>query len=232
MVPAWRRYAVTNLALAQKAHLRGVLAARGITCRVVVVADDENLDIARSYGFDTVEQENVLGRKVNDGFEYACREGADYVGFVGSDDWLHEDAFDWLDGSRVCAGHHIAVVDMESGLLRRLGVRGPQGVPPWLIPRHALERSGFRPADDARTWGMEGSILAGIGPVDWRFDDPHDLVRVDFKTDENMTSYRRITGLLGYGSELPAWPQLAARYPEPLVALAERTSKALEPVPV
>jgi hypothetical protein len=231
VIPAWRRYAVTRLCLAQKQQLVAALAARGITCHVVVVADDENLDIAAGFGFETVEQENVLGRKVNDGFEYACERGADYVGFVGSDDWLHENAFDHLDDSRVCAGHRIAVVDLErDGRLRRLGVGGPQGVPPWLIPRRALERSGCRPADDARTWGMEGSIVRGLGPVDWRFDDPHDLVRVDFKSDVNMTPYGRITGLLGYGPEETAWPQLAEKYPADLVALAERTSLMLQPV--
>src|SRR4051812_9717831 len=92
VIPAWRRYAVTRLCLAQKQHLVAALAARGITCHVVVVADDDNLDIAASYGFATVEQQNVLGRKVNDGFQHCWERGADYVAFVGSDDWVHEDA--------------------------------------------------------------------------------------------------------------------------------------------
>src|SRR3954464_9355536 len=95
-IPAWRRFAVTRLCLAQKKHLVRHLAARGITASVVVVADDENLDIAAEYGFDTVEQKNVLGLKVNDGIEYACDNDADYVAFVGSDDWIHPDFFDSL----------------------------------------------------------------------------------------------------------------------------------------
>jgi glycosyltransferase involved in cell wall biosynthesis len=238
VIPAWRRPAVTRLCLAQKQHLAAAAAARGITCRIVVVADDENLEIAEEHGFDTVNQTNTLGRKVNDGFEYACARGADYVAFVGSDDWLHEDTLDGLveqpkGRPRIVAGHRIAVVDLEQGRLRRLGVRGPTGVSPWFIPRWALARCGFRPAHDDRASGMEGSIHQNLGPdPDWVFHDPHDLVRVDFKTDLNMTPYDRVSRLLGYGDEVEPWGLLAERYPMDLVGLAYETHKqiALEAV--
>lgn len=234
VIPAWRRYAVTNLALAQQAHLRGVLAARGITCRSVVVADDDNVDIAREHGCDVLERPNdSLGRKVNDGFEYACTHGADYVGFTGSDDWLHPDLFDPLleqeIPEKVIAGHLIAIVDLVGGRLRKLGIRGPDGVSPWLIPRWALAQSRFRPVDDAKSSGMEGCLRRGLGfKADWLFHDPHDLCRVDFKSDVGMTPYDRVAKLFGYGDEVSnPWPLLATRYPADLVALAERTHQAL-----
>lgn len=235
VIPAWRRAAVTRLCLAQKQHLAGVLAARGITANVVVVADDENLDIAADYGFQTITQRNVLGLKLNDGIQYACDRGADYVAFVGSDDWVHEDFFDVLSAARapgrepLVAGHLISIVDLEMGRLRKLGVRGPAGVSPYLIPRRVLEASGFRPVPDDAVKGMEGRLIQTVGPrVDWMFHDPHDLCRVDFKTGQNMTPYARMERLLGYGREVaPPWEHLASRYPGWLADLARKTHESL-----
>lgn len=236
MIPAWRRYAVTRLCLAQKKHLIGELAARGITARVVVVANDENLDIATEYGYDTVSQKNVLGLKLNDGIEYACRRDADWVSFVGSDDWLHEDAVRPIiaesEQSRpsLVAGHVVTIVDLERGRLRRLGVRGPEGVSPYIIPRWMLEPSGFRPVDDKLDRGMEGSLRCGL-PVSIHrvFHDPHPLCRVDFKTAANMTPYDRVSKLLGYGPEERPWPVLEQQYPSDLVRLARRVHEQVRP---
>ena len=80
---------------------------------------------------------------------------------------------------------------------------------------------------------MEGSIHQNLGPdPDWVFHDPHDLVRVDFKTDLNMTPYGRVSRLLGYGDEVEPWGLLAEHYPMDLVGLAYETHKqiALEAV--
>jgi len=240
VIPAWRRYAVTNLALAQQAHLRGALAARGVTSTTIVVADDHNIDIAREHGCETVTQNNAyLGRKVNDGIEHACRNGADWVAFVGSDDWLHEDSLDPLfalgDDQRppLIAGHLVTIVDLERGTLRRLGIRGPDGVSPWLIPRWMLEPSGFRPVHDMLERGMEGALRRSLPDGSSRvFHDPHEHCRVDFKTSVNMTPYTRVSRLLGYGPEETPWPALADHYPDELVALARETHATLSTQPV
>ena len=238
VIPAWRRLAVTRLCLAQKKNLVGNLAARGITANVVLVADDENLDIAAEYGFDAVEQKNVLGLKVNDGIEYACDKDADYVTFIGSDDWIHPDFFDALPSAPavrepLIAGHYISVIDMHKGTLRRLGVRGPEGVSPYLIPRWMLEPSGYRPVDDTADRGMEGLLRTGLpAGIDRVFHDPHQLTRVDFKTGENMTPYARISKLLGHGPEIEQpWDHLATRYPQELADMARETHEALAGVP-
>jgi len=235
VIPAWRRYAVTNLALAQQAHLRGALAARGVTSTTIVVADDDNIDIAREHGCETVTQNNAyLGRKVNDGIEHACRDGADWVAFVGSDDWLHEDALDPLfavgDDQRppLIAGHLVTIVDLERGRLRRLGVRGPDGVSPWLIPRWMLEQSCFRPVGDSLVRGMEGALRRALPQgFDRVFHDPHEHCRVDFKTSVNMTPYRRVAPLLGYGPEETPWLALATQYPVQLMELAWKTHRLI-----
>lgn len=234
MIPAWRRCAVTRLCLAQKKHLVRHLAARGITASVVVVADDENLDIAAEFGFDMLEQKNVLGLKVNDGIEYACANDADYVAFVGSDDWIHPDFFDSLPSTPamkppLISGHYISVINMPKGTLRRLGVRGPEGVSPYLIPRWMLEPSSYRPVDDTAERGMEGLLRTGLPHgIDRVFHDPHQLTRVDFKTGENMTPYARISKLLGHGPEIQQpWDHLATRYPSELAEMARETHELL-----
>jgi hypothetical protein len=223
VIPAWKRENVTRLCLAQKQDLCRELAPRGITASVVVVADDGNLDVADEYGFDSIRQNNTLGLKINDGFEYACHRGADYVAFCGSDDWIHTDLCERILAARgrVLSGDLIAVVDCPRGKLRHLGVRSHDGVSPWFIPRTVLEQCSFRPAEDERTAGMEGSIRKSLPEtLAWDFYDPHKLCRVDFKTGVNMTAYAGVSKLLGYGTEEDAWETLATKYPQPLVEMA------------
>ena len=96
---------MTRLALAQRRWLCDELAARGLDANCVIVADDENLDIAREYGFDTVEVDNRgLGRRFNAGYRHAADQGADYLVHVGSDDWVHPDLFDILRQNDLSGG--------------------------------------------------------------------------------------------------------------------------------
>lgn len=245
--PAWRRYEVTRLALAQRAHLQGVLAGRGIDTRCVVVADDENLDVAAEYGFDALERPNEpLGRKFNDGIEWACLEGAaDFVCVIGSDDWVHESVFDrlpetnpeppaptednpvvsWSDEPEALAGTVIAVVDVQSGRGRLRWWPRREGVIPWVFPRAALEPSGFRPVKDNAARGIDGSLVAGLGiRPQWLFHDPHEYARVDFKSDVNLNTYAEIGATSGVGDEHDAWGRLSELYPEPLVEMAQRVA--------
>lgn len=216
----------------------------------MIVADDENLDIAAEFGFSTWEQSNdQLGRKFNDGLEFACRYlDADLVVLIGSDDWMHVDLFDrlprehwepdlstidqaitWSDAPEAITGREIALVDLEHGRLRRCRSRGRSGVIPWIFPRAALEPSGFRPIRDELNIGIDGSLMAGLGcRPEWVFVDPHDLCRVDFKSDVNLNSYDKITGSIGYGPVcLDPWAVLARAYPRYLVEMARDTSAGM-----
>lgn len=227
--PAWRRFAVTRIALAQRALLAAELAARGIDCHAVVVADDDNLDIAREYGFATVEMDNDggLGRRFNAGFQYAAEQGADYLVHIGSDDWIHPDVFMPLlapvTPRPILTGTQIAFVDLGSGQLKRASLGPPHGVIPWIIPRAVLEPCGFAPIRPERLRGMDGDLVRGLRRagvrVQWVFDDPHDLARVDFKSDVNLNAYDRVPG----AGRNDAWQALRERYPAELVELACRT---------
>lgn len=230
VVPAWRRLAVSRFVLAQHAWLIGELAARGLPANVVVIADDENLDIAAALGLHTLERPNEqLGRKINDGIQYAAEQGATWISFTGSDNWLHPDLFSAIaeaDPRRppIVTGNTIATVDMVGAKLRRLVVRSRCGVPPWLIPIWALQPAKFRPIDDARERGIDGSLERGLRlRPEWISHDPHDLARIDFKTEENITPYAAIARTLGIGQEEPdPWTLLASRYPAPLVEQARQ----------
>lgn len=225
VTPAWRRFAVTRLVLAQRRVLCDELAARGITASCVVIADDENLDIAAELGFDTVEMDNSqLGRKLNAGFRYSAAQGADYLAFVGSDDWLHPDLFAPLldEPGCVISGRILALCDLLGGRLRYVAGRGRQGVIPWLIPRAALEPCGFAPLPDGQNRGLDLHLALALADAEWRFHDPHPLARVDFKSHLNMTPYGAARAIGGEKSD--PWGELATRYPADLVALAESTA--------
>lgn len=216
---------------------------------MLVVADDDNLDLAAEFGFDTLEVSNdLLGRKWNDGIGHALRElDADYVTVVGSDDWVHPDVFDvlpadvaphpmptaevpvvmWSDNQpEATTGREIALVDLASGRLRRCRSQGRYGVIPWVFPRVALERCGGRPVAETAQRGLDGSLVAGLGiQPQWVFHDPHDLCRLDFKSDVNLNSYETITAAIGYGpEETDPWALLATRYPADLVEMARETA--------
>jgi hypothetical protein len=195
VTPAWSRPEVTRLALAQRAHLQGELAARGVTLSCVVVADDDNLEVAAEFGFDGLWQDNeFLGRKLNDGIEYAWVRDADWICFCGSDNWLHPDLFEGLDSvvnddDVVVAGRSLAVVDLASGraVVSRPG--GSKGVAPWLAPQLLFDRFGPRPVREDATSGMEMQLAIGLGLPRFVFHDPNPCARVDFKSEVGMTSF-------------------------------------------
>jgi hypothetical protein len=224
VIPARGRTAVTRLCFAELAWLQGVLLSRGVACRPVVVADDENVDVAAEHGFDVLEVAEPLGGKVNAGFAYALEQGADYVAFSGSDDWLHPDLFDELDGVRVRAGKTLCVVDLERGRLRHVNTGMSQAVP-WLIP---AVLAASKPLPAGLTRGSDFMLRQTLPKVRyWDMWDPHGLCRVDFKTDTNMTPYAGYAHLSR--GEQDAWETLSDRYPARLVEMAA-TCELREPV--
>ena len=237
--PAWGRFAVTRLALAQRAHLAGVLAARGIDCHSLVVADDENLEVAAEFGAVGLEHPNdPLSDKCNAGLRHAGEQGADWVVWIGSDDWIHPDVFDAIDldlgphmARSILAGSRIAVVDMLRPRLRVCTPRGRMGVIPWVIPREMLAPSGWSPLLPGKDRGLDGWLVRGMRSSrvkpGWLKHDPHDMARVDFKSTVNLNSYEALGGLSG-GPEMDPWPALAEHYPAHLVDLARATSIDLQ----
>lgn len=249
--PAWRRFEVTRLALAERRWLCDELASRGHEAWSVIVADDENLEIAREYGFDTVEMDNSdLGRKFNAGYKYAADQGADVFVHVGSDDWVHPDTFAilgevdletfaaampplgqsvvWRRAPQCVAQRHVTLVDLGRGTLQRCIVLGNYGCIPWLIPRVAMESVGFAPIQPGLRRGIDGALVRGMrSRPNWVFQESDEDWCVDFKSPVNLTPYRGLVHSLGYGEALDPWPVLAEKYPADLVEMAQRVHETV-----
>jgi glycosyltransferase involved in cell wall biosynthesis len=228
---AFGRFAVTDLVLEQRQQVVADLAARGIDGQMLVVADDENLDVAEQHGAERLERPNKpLGEKWNAGFEHAFREGADFVVYIGSDDWMHPGLFDRLPASNaILTGRQIAFLNLNTGRMQPCKVSSRWGVIPWVLPRQLLERCEFRPITTRRSWGLDNSLINGLrakGPRPLlEFRDPHPLARVDIKSDTNITPYARVATHLADGDEISPWDALTALYPADLVARARTLSQ-------
>lgn len=231
VTPAYGRYDLTAICLEQRRFVVEALAAEGVPATCVVVADDENLDIARSFGFAIVERDNEwLGRKFNDGIEYAARNGAHWVVPIGSDSWIHPDFFLPLPcpGETRTARYYCPV---EAGRMAMLRVDVDGGAGPYMLERKALARTAFRPARDALRKGIDRSILEGIRPdgVQWAYWDLHPLQYVGFRGRPHLTRYGGLRDRWGTDEitePSEVWATLATAYPRDLVKRARAYMEA------
>lgn len=217
VTPAYQRFDVVAICLEQRRRVIAALAGAEIEGRCVVVADDENLDIARGLGFDVVEQNNDwLGRRFNDGKEYAGRHGADWIVPIGSDDWI--DPFYLMPlptVGRTRTSHYYAPV--EPTRLAELWVESI-GAGPRMYHRRLLEPVGFRPSADEINRNTDHNAWLGMPRVphlEWR--DLHPLQYVGFRAPPFVTQYARLWRRWGKVERDDPWEQLATRYDRDLV---------------
>lgn len=225
VVPAHGRVDLSAVCLRQLARTCETLAEAGVAASAVVIADDENLEVARELGFATVERENrPLGRKWNDGYELAGRAGVDFVIPFGSDDWIDPawvlaqlDAHGELRCSR-----QSAVVDEDGAFLSRLWIEYPgridfgDGVR--MIPTGLLEPLGFRPAEEDRPRAIDTSVFQRVAAMLGRqprvsFTEVHPLQIVDFKSERrNLNSFYGCKRFAA-GPSIEPWAALEEFYP-------------------
>lgn len=235
--PAHGRFAVTALVLAQRRRLIRELAGRGIDAVSIIVACDENLTVAAEYGCQTVEAANLpLGTKCNIGLRRAA-ELAEYVVWVGSDNWIHPDVFQPLIEMRgnghaaVFSGKRLVIVDLGSGRLQRIAYPSKYGAIPWVIDGRLL-RTKARPDTPIKPnlrRGLDGALMRGLRrtrqPFEIVLDDLHDFRCVDFKTAESITPYDGLAKNLSTAAEEPAWEALSGWFPADLVTRARELSE-------
>lgn len=224
--PVHGRYGLTRICLEQRARVVDELRGHGIDVGVVVIGDDENVETARELGFHTLERPNALGLRINDGMEWAFREGgATHVVYVGSDDWLHADHLaDLPPQGRARASRWLSVVSPDGRLIAAMEGPPPRGRVPWTLSRDLIEPCGFRPVPDELRRLADSAILASL-PVEraqaFQYHAEDDPLRcVDFKShEEQMTPWRR------HAARRFARPNpfevLATRYPVDLVERME-----------
>jgi hypothetical protein len=229
VTPAWQRYELTRLCLWQRRLVCDHLTEHGIHASSVVIADDENLDLAREFGFETVESPNdYLSRKFNDGYEFAGRNGFDYVCPIGSDSWIDAELLEVLPPLDLMqVSRNYAVVRGDGEVVAEVRLQGPFGFACFTLPTHQLARFGYRPCAEDLAKGCDGSLFKALygglhrRPQTQRRElGPLDIVA--FRSEQQITPYERLVGR-HFAPEVPdPFGRLRRRYPLDLVAAVER----------
>lgn len=217
VTPAWQRYKLSAVCFEQRRRVIDELAGHKIEARCVVVGDDHNLDLAASFGFDVVEQNNDwLGRKFNDGIEYAARHGAEWIVPIGSDSWIDPAYFLPLPDHTLTrsSAMYAAVTQDRIGYLNVANPKNPAG--PHMIHRSRLPES-LRPARDELNRFIDSSTLNGLRRVEWEFRNLHPLQYIGFRGHPHLTPYDRLWKAWGVRESADPWTELATVYPQELV---------------
>jgi len=223
VTPAWGRFDLTEVCAWQRVNVIRTLAEHGIEAYAVYIADDANLDIALGCGFETVEQNNdFLGRKFNDGMQWAGEQGYDWIVPIGSDSWIDPKYFLPLpDPSETRTSPlYCAVTDTRLAELRS---HDAKGIGPYMFHRSLLESCGFRPASDTLHKSIDRSTIAGINaPINWVEHNLHPFQYVGFRGFPHLTPYDLLVEKLGVREHSDPWTILSGYYPTDLVTRVRR----------
>lgn len=228
VVPAHGRVALSRVCLGQLRRTCDALKVGGIEASAVVVADDENLDTAADLGFWGYERDNrFLGRKFNDGYNLAAREGVDYVVPLGSDDWISPELIlgAELAKDQIRCARRLVMVAEDGNRFMRLSIGYEGGIGLRIMPTSLLRLLDYRPADEDRARGIDTVTLKRIKKAhDFRpnllayFDTDSDFQIVDFKTAGANLNTWDMCRIHGTEPEHDPWPSLRAHYPDESVA--------------
>ncbi len=207
ITPAYGRLPVSEIVFNQRRAACDALKKMGHEATMVVVADDENIDIAHRLGFTPLEFPNkFLGSKWNAGYRKAANLGADWMMPLGSDSLLDPALVaHWLelepDDSRVPFTTHYAVVH-KTGRYRLDCVVTSGGGGGMMFSREQLEPTGFTPVDGKLQKGCDHSTMLALARTrEIRFEphDVHSLAIVALQTAVQITSYEGLAKRWGTG---------------------------------
>jgi len=142
ITPVWKRYELTEIVLKSRKRVCDELERYGIQATSVVIGDDDNIDIAKSLGFEVVERDNeFLSRKFNDGYEAALHLGYNYCYPVGSDSILTSDQFINNVGEELpIASHYYSMIHYTGKERIDVEIKVPGGIGPLIIPVSMLAK--------------------------------------------------------------------------------------------
>jgi hypothetical protein len=203
-VPAHGRFELSAICLRQLRRTCDALVEAGIEATAVVIACDENLDIARELGFGTIERDNhFLSRRYNDGIQLAMDPAfnprpAAYVVPCGSDDWVDWRIFvDLPPAHEIVAFQHMSFVREDGRELTSsfVGYTGGCGIR--IYPHRVMWELGYRPADEDRRRGCDTSMFGNIRRYSQRMTIRHRPIDnrqiVDWKSvDEQINPYESV----------------------------------------
>lgn len=224
IVPAHGRLEMSAACLRQLRRTCEQLADHGLKASAVVIAEDDNLDLAADLGFATVERANKpLGRKLNDGYQLAALAGVDYVVPFGTDDAIDANLFAGdLPTDRIRAHRLSAIVDENGARLRQVKVTYDGGDGVRVIPLQMLKCMRYRPIDEDRNRAMDTSTTMRLAQAMnlrqaqlFVYHDLHPLQIVEFKSaSEQLNGYQPVSDSYGYGDESATpFADLEAVYP-------------------
>jgi hypothetical protein len=235
ITPAWGRYEIVSVCLEQRRRAIEELAKGGIEAHQVVIADDDNLDIARAVGADVVECPNfedghpILGRKWNLGMQHAAKKGADWFVQIGSDSWVDPAFFMPLVAPRYTLTSP-AYCAVTTQMMAQLSV-SPRDLQhsagPYVFHRSLLTGSNFAPCEE-RSVMTDTSTVQGIektARIRWLLRTRHPFQYVGFRVEPLMTSYRALAQRW-LVHEIEPWGRLKQFYPWDLVEAARKVMGA------
>jgi glycosyltransferase involved in cell wall biosynthesis len=228
VTPAWQRYELSEVCFEQRRRVVDHLNEHGIEAHCVVVADDENIDLALSKGFEVFKQDNEwLGRRFNDGIQYAAHSGAEWIVPIGSDSWIDPAYFLPLPDPSLTRSSkmYAAVTSGRIGYLNVAHPTNPAG--PHMIHRSRLPES-LRPTVDERNRYIDSATLAGLSDLRFEFRDLHPLQYIGFRGQPHLTPYDRLWTAWGVRESTDPWTELATVYPQDLV---DRARECLSSAP-
>lgn len=232
VTPAYRRYEVSHVCFSHRAWTIERMQEAGIDARCVVIADDENLELAKDFGFDTVEHgydgyhdsrgRQYIGRKFNDGYEYAANHGAKYVVPIGSDSWIHPCFFSSLPirPREIQTSQFYAIVSEDGDRMARLEIPIAGGVGPNVIPTALMRTHKYRPVVERLHRGHDTSLMRSFGRrnLSWKWIDIDPLQYFAFRVrGEQLNSYERLASKYAVGESETPWEDLALLHPPELV---------------
>lgn len=199
IVPAHGRRLMALVCLKQlRRTCHALRAEHGVDAHAVVISDDPVLlAIAEEYGHGTIERENIpLGRKWNDGYELAGREGVDYCVPLGTDDWVDAD---WIaqelpapDSIRCARG--MAMVGEDGRRIGSMWIPYEAGHGIRIIPTALLRPLGYRPATEDAPRAIDTHVLRNIKKAHGRtpalrYVEAHRFQVVDWKSGTQLNTY-------------------------------------------
>lgn len=215
--PAYQRYMLSDIVFHQRKLAIEHLRSLGILANAVIVADDKNLEIAERYGLHTVEQDNTyVGRKFNDGYQFAAEHGAEFFVPVGSDSWLDPTFLISASKITITASRHYQIIKRDGRKRLRLWVPRASGVT-YCVPRKLLEPCGFRPVGDRLQKGCDTSTWYNLNKPVPLFSECHQFETVAFQSYPQISSYQKLQDLYGLEESDEPFAPLKIYYPSGLV---------------
>lgn len=222
IVPVHGRVPLADVCMRQLRRTCDALIDDGIEATAVLIGNARRKPLADELGFGFVKRDNeFLGRKFNDGFQFACDpevnpRPADFAVPFGSDDWIDHRILLELPGPKsVIAFKNVTVVrpDGKEMTARHLDNEGGPGIR--IYPRELVATRGYRPADEDRSKGCDTSIFINLRKsvnfsTIYRKIDPRQLV--DWKSEKvQVTPYDNFVGR-----------RVIEKWPDPFEALQGR----------